>query len=289
MKTIGETLRQIRKDKGLTLQDLATSGVSATFISKVERNESHIGLHKFEALLTGLHVSYDEFKYLQNDYSQDAQSAFLDKLDGFVRNENLYGLQRLSQNEKMLIPKKNPEKSVHFHNMTLALCHLRKFQGKSLPAKYQHSLVTYLLAVDSWGVYELRLFNNALFLFDRASLISLTQTAFNRATSYLQLPGYADLQASILSNALELLIEEHEFAVAQKLLAKTQPRLNFERPTQAKIKIVFLAALLAASQHASSVDPTSPEDIIAACYALKAVNWSNALTHYLQDWQKTTH
>lgn len=287
MKTIGETLRQIRESKGLKLKDLAINDVSVTFISKVERNESNIGLNKFESLLDGLHVSYDEFKYLQNGYSQNPQKEFLEKLDGFVINENLYGLTRLYENEKILIPEKSPEKSSHFHNMTLALCHVRKIQGKSLPQKYNKLLVKYLLSIDSWGVYELRLFNNAMFIFDSASLISLTQTAIDRSKYYLQLHGYSDLLSSILSNSLELLIENHEFEFAQKLLTKTEKSLNFEKTTQSKIKIVFLETLIAERQNSQLFDSSKPEDIIAACYSLKAINWSNALNKYLQSWRKT--
>lgn len=288
MKTIGETLRQIRKSKGLKLKDLAINGVSATFISKVERNESNIGLNKFEALLNGLHVSYDEFKYLQNNYSQNSQEEFLEKLNNFVIDENLYGIQRLYEGEKVLTPENSPEKSSHFYNMTLALCLMRKIQGKRLPQKDTKFLVKYLLSIDSWGVYELRLFNNAMFIFDHASLMALTQIAIDRSKYYLQLPGYSDLLSSILSNAIELLIENHELEFAKKLLAQNEGNLDFEKITQSKIKIIFLAALIAEKQRSQSSVPSSPEAIIAACYSLKAVNWSNKLNKYLQDWRKTT-
>ncbi|WP_304055215.1 helix-turn-helix domain-containing protein [Levilactobacillus namurensis] len=286
MKTIGETLRQIRVSKGLKLKDLAINDISATFISKVERNESNIRLNKFELLLDGLHVSYDEFKYIQNGYSQSSQREFLEKLDYFVINDNLYGIQKLYENEKVLIPEKNPEKSLHFHNMTLALCHIRKLQGKNLPQKYNKLLVKYLLSIDSWGIYELRLFNNAMFIFDCASLVSLTQTAIDRAKYYLQLPGYSDLWSSILSNSLELLIENHEFEFAQKLLTQAEKNLNFEKTTQSEIKIIFLESLIAEKQNAKPFNSSSPEDIITACYCLKAVNWADALNKYLQNWRK---
>ncbi|WP_082605136.1 hypothetical protein [Levilactobacillus spicheri] len=227
--------------------------------------------------------------HLQNNYSQNSQSEFLERLNKFVINENLYGIQKLYENEKRLIPEKNPEKSSHFHNMTLALGHVRRIQGKNLPQKYHKSLVKYLLSIDSWGIYELRLFSNAMFIFDSPSLIPLAQTAIDRSKYYLKLPGYSDLLSTILSNALELLIENHDLESARKLIIQTKDSLNFEEPTQSKIKIVFLETLIAEQQNSELIDPTSPETVIAACYSLKAINWSNALNQYLQSWRKTHH
>ena len=76
MKMYGETLRGIRKQKGLSMQELAEGICSVSFLSKFERGHSDIALGLFTRILEKLMVSIDEFLYIHNDYQIDLLEQF---------------------------------------------------------------------------------------------------------------------------------------------------------------------------------------------------------------------
>ncbi|MDT2598296.1 helix-turn-helix transcriptional regulator [Enterococcus hulanensis] len=57
--------RELRKDRGLSLQDLTDEINSRSFISKFEKGDSKISFHRLEHLLERLNVSMEEFLYLR--------------------------------------------------------------------------------------------------------------------------------------------------------------------------------------------------------------------------------
>jgi len=101
MYSTGETIRKIRIAKGLTLQEIATNQLSSAFISKVERNESDISLSRFELILARLHVTYDEFSFIRNNYQLDSQKSFSKIIHPYINNDNVYGLKNLYTEEKL--------------------------------------------------------------------------------------------------------------------------------------------------------------------------------------------
>lgn len=284
MDSIGETIRKIRLSKGLTLKDVAINQLSPAFLSKVERNESDISMRRFEIILTQLHVTYDEFQFLRNDYALNPQDNFSQKISLYIRNDNVYGLQSLCEQEKLKIPKKNYIYSRHFHNMTLAKFHIARIKHQPLPKKEVDNIRTFLITVDSWGLYELRLFNNTMFIFDDSAFITLVKRSLDKVILYLDLPGFTDVLSNVLGNAIQLLIERGHISISLKLLKKFKQSINFEKLSIGNSKLLLLDLLLTTDESNLSINLNSAHAIIQACYQLGAINWANSLNNYLTDW-----
>ena len=76
MNMYGVTLRGIRKQKGLSMQDLAEGICSVSFLSKFERGDSDITLGLFTRILEKVMMSFDEFLYIHNDYQTNLLEQF---------------------------------------------------------------------------------------------------------------------------------------------------------------------------------------------------------------------
>ncbi|MBI5886160.1 MAG: helix-turn-helix transcriptional regulator [Deltaproteobacteria bacterium] len=62
MKTIGEFLREKRKECGLSSRDIwESTGISYGYITRIERDESNPTLEVLARLLKALDVEWDEF------------------------------------------------------------------------------------------------------------------------------------------------------------------------------------------------------------------------------------
>ncbi|MGE8205440.1 helix-turn-helix domain-containing protein [Heyndrickxia sp. NPDC080065] len=97
MKTYGETLRKIRKQKGFTMEQLANGIFSVSFLSKFERGESDISLSYFSLILEKLCLTFDEFFYIHNDFELDHLETFFNETDKAYSNRNLLQIQRLKK------------------------------------------------------------------------------------------------------------------------------------------------------------------------------------------------
>ncbi len=61
MMQINDRIRVLRKEKGLTLKQLASaSGLSLPFLSEVERGESNPSLESLESIARGLSINIEE-------------------------------------------------------------------------------------------------------------------------------------------------------------------------------------------------------------------------------------
>ena len=61
----GKLYRQLRKERGYTIAQVADEQNSRSFISKFEQGASSISIHRLERLLENIHVTVEEFYYLR--------------------------------------------------------------------------------------------------------------------------------------------------------------------------------------------------------------------------------
>ncbi len=74
-ETIGERLRRLREERGLTQRDIATAGVSAQYISKVERGQRTASVKALRKLASSLGVSW-QFLETGHDPAETAARTF---------------------------------------------------------------------------------------------------------------------------------------------------------------------------------------------------------------------
>lgn len=203
MEKYGVTLRNIRLEKNYTMKELANGVISVSFLSKFERGQSEISVHSFVKLLERLAVPFDEFFFKHYQFEENNFMAFFDKAyDAYLRRD-LTEIKRLREIED----EKYQESQMDiFLCNTLMLDVYASIVSNKLIVSGDESLkklYTYLFEVETWGYYELRLYNSTMLLMPTEMVVVLSETAYKKTSNYR---GFAKLDTILLPILLNTLI-----------------------------------------------------------------------------------
>lgn len=88
LQLIGERIRQFRKAKGLTQEELAEkAGVNASYMGTVERGDRNISIETLEKIMQGLDVSptdFFQFHAIENDDLKNENDKLLEMLKSLL-------------------------------------------------------------------------------------------------------------------------------------------------------------------------------------------------------------
>lgn len=107
-KPIGPYIREIRKEKGLSLLDLCDYEITKSALSKFERGESNINVSAFLTLLSNLGITFEEFDYRINSYNSTSIYTLVNKIkQAYIsNNSNLLNLIKLEEQKNGILKRK---------------------------------------------------------------------------------------------------------------------------------------------------------------------------------------
>jgi transcriptional regulator with XRE-family HTH domain len=91
----GQLFRKLRKDRGLSLEQVADEMNSVSFISKFEKGNSNISMHRLERLLQNINVSFEEFLYLRELDNAPDLNQTLKVLRGYLTSDFYFSLAEI--------------------------------------------------------------------------------------------------------------------------------------------------------------------------------------------------
>jgi Rgg/GadR/MutR family transcriptional activator len=208
MKAYGETLRQIREQKGLTMKELAEGICSISFLSKFERGESDISLGLLTGILEKLMISFDEYLYIHNEYKLDKLEQFFKDVNTAYYESNSDHLNKLKRQEmkkweKLKIP-------TYYYNVlmieVLESIVNQKAIDQEIDQEGIHLLSDYLFRIEVWGYYEFMLYNATMLFLNPDTVVQLSRTAYEKSIRYRMLPKVNTTTATIMMNTITKLV-----------------------------------------------------------------------------------
>ena len=190
-------------------------------------------------LLERLNVSLDEFEQLVT--SKHSQKEFLQKLDTFKSQKDVYLLDNLKAEEKQLFQSDRNRR--HLHNQILVEAHLQYLQGKNLEVKQKRVIQSYLFEVEEWGDYEWELFGNIVFCLSSKETHLYIDSIFRKARLGKQDTMHKRMLCRILLNIFLEDIESNpsEASQVEKYLVEV---LQDEEFYYEKIRFNYLQGIL---------------------------------------------
>lgn len=223
---LGETLRMVRKGKGISICKLADWNLSKSQISRFERGESEISCIRLINLLNKLKMTLEEFLTIHDRIHDETHSTSeFFRLVNYVRKE--YNSDHI-KNLKLLIS--NPS--------SYGVSSLEKVMLKSIiftvdenykPSDKELLLLTdYLFRVEVWGYYEIILLSNcvrtlnydSLFLLTKEMLKNYYYSNFNKTNK--------TLVTQLAINCLIASTDHNKFNHCKFLIHKIKELLNDE-------------------------------------------------------------
>lgn len=271
----GALFRQLRTDRGLSLQKVSDEMNSLSFISKFEKGESNISLNRLEHLLENINVTMEEFLYLRSlnqqkklqkiqTYMTSPIFLMLDKIlcasSEEERGEGLENLQQTYKNYQQILEElkqyhgKWKEFLVIYTEVLIEICEVNSMHVnqpvdenlsgvvESLFEKlYQKTrpIIRYLYQVENWSVFEVMLFRAMQFAFPVETVHQLLPIAVSRTEKEHQLPIMRETRTKLLFSSFSVFINFRKFSWAQEVLVMLEEKLLDEDNLSDSTQLLF--------------------------------------------------
>lgn len=248
MEEYGKILKRIRLEKGLTQKELSAGILSRSHLSELENGNYYCSFDKFLQLLRRLNVSLHEFDlYLKESiYQEDFRRKI--KIEAAVNAHDIAEMKRLLAEFPIV-----DEKNVRMRHEKLLLEALIEYhQNHQIMnlTRYQE-ILDYLSRVSEWGMYELNLLANFLFVFDMDTLPLITQQIYKKANKKNASDEYTYLYLRLLINLSDFYLKNLDYQtcqeIAQQAIAIAYQKNNLFKLTMSKIHF-YLADILKTQQ-----------------------------------------
>ncbi|WP_010094429.1 helix-turn-helix domain-containing protein [Ornithinibacillus scapharcae] len=208
LEEYGKTLRMVRKQKEITLKQLADGICSISFLSKFERGESDITLGLMTKILEKLMMNFDEFLYIHHDFQPDKLQQFFSAASTAYLNRDVKHLKQL-KNEQLKKWKQYSVETYHY-NALLIEVYQSIVDKDYIEVGVQENeillLSDYLFRVEIWGYYELTLYNGTLLLLQPEMVILLSRTAYEKSARFRDYRKVNNAITSVLFNTIIYLL-----------------------------------------------------------------------------------
>jgi len=158
MENYGEIFKTYREARGLSLKDIAESGLSTSQLSRFEKGESDLTITKFIKALRKIKMPINEFMYATNNFKIDEINRLWVQIQTLFITKDIHGLQKLLSEQQEM---EREVKIFQQLNTTIIKIYLSDLTKEKLyTQKDIDYIVDYLFGVDYWGEYELLIFSN---------------------------------------------------------------------------------------------------------------------------------
>lgn len=116
MKNYGETIKAIRKAKGMLLKELVDEQLSISLLSQFENGRLSISCERFHLILSKLEVKFEEFIVLHSESPHSPLHVAISRYMGAANVTSLKELEKLKTNYQELL-------TYYHHNYSMELDH----------------------------------------------------------------------------------------------------------------------------------------------------------------------
>lgn len=216
----GIVVREMRQDRNLTINYVASGIMSVSGLSRFERGEVMTTLENLVKLLNRMNINMTEYLYRVNRHLWTPSIVFFRELTNALRAGNRARIKELAQSEKEKIVAADDPNDQYRLNTVVAAAALAILDGPD-PSSDDIKLVTdYLFNTEDWLQYELHLVGFILTYLDAKQLMRISQSIFRRASEYLKMVDNAQSAAEVELNILVLLLHKRLLDEAEILIRR---------------------------------------------------------------------
>lgn len=238
MENYGEIFKTYREARGLSLKDIAESGLSTSQLSRFEKGESDLTITKFIKALRKIKMPINEFMYATNDFKIDEINRLWVQIQTLFITKDIHGLQKLLSEQQEM---EREVKIFQQLNTTIIKIYLSDLTKEKLyTQKDIDYIVDYLIGVDYWGEYELLIFSNLLFALNHEMSMMLLKEMNRRTDFYKEIPSNRRIIASMNLNAFIMCIERNKWLDAHYF--EKQLEMTFFKETEIYERYYFYFA-----------------------------------------------
>ena len=212
MENFGAVLKDIRISKNFRLKDLSCNEISESTISRFENGITKLSINHFYILLNRLGISFSEFEELVHCYYSKKECLF-EELEHAVNSSDIFLLQELV--DKIELKQKQGKSLCNYHIKLIAEQQINRLANLPYNSSKCNELIKYLLSVDTWMEYELKLFYNSVFFMNTRTISLLYRIVIKKTRYFLKTNIGTHRVIPLYLFNLELLLKNNLLGSAQ--------------------------------------------------------------------------
>jgi len=201
---------KIRKDKGFSQKYVAQNIITQGNLSKFEKFDIDIGAKTLVHILNKLELSFDEFRYIQNDYEYSEAEQLLNTFFNLAYND-AYKLKNL-----LLELQKFLECNVDYRIKDIAivcealliLATTNNIEKARIPLKVVWDRLS---KRDVLYMFDIKLINTIMFMFPLYTALKIKKFVFRSIEKYKNYNDLERIKINIHLNIALMLLKEKEF------------------------------------------------------------------------------
>lgn len=227
---IGGTIKKVREGKNISQEELAKNILSRPHLSLIENNKSDLSISLLLKLVEKLHIPIDEFFYIATNCSIPETKSLSLKLMNEANKANLIGLKHI---QEYSIKKYELLGSYEFYHISLLAEIYINFLNNNFTINddiknIANPIKEYLFNLSEWYLYDLKLFNNVLFIFEISSVETIATKLLDSTSKYESYPNVREEYLNILINLSTFFIEKEAYQHSLKFALEGKKKLENE-------------------------------------------------------------
>ncbi|MBC1814102.1 helix-turn-helix transcriptional regulator [Listeria booriae] len=216
MKTIGETLKYIRKSKNLTQKEVYTNIISRASYQNFESNKQTPSISVLNQLLNVLGMSKEEFFFVQNNKRLNARGELkylYDQINTSLEEDKITNL--IKKNYAYLANNNNDYEIQHLTKCLEALTILQKEDD----FKKAKDVVRYIwqekMKQDELYLTDIKILASIFYVFPEETALNIAKRINKELKTYQKFENTIRLQISILLNTSSFLLMHNKIKEAE--------------------------------------------------------------------------
>lgn len=201
----GSTLSSIRKSKNIPINKVIGNHLTRSAYSRFASGKTNTSVDNFAYMLQNLHVSFEEFNYIKNQYEPDKYQLLLKKAQIATYQQNLNQLKSIMKKFRSYAQITGDTEPLHLY--CIVKLTINKLQKDAYDPEAKRIITNYLIQCESWSHYELVLFNNVMFIFNLKLITVMKKKVLHNLEKYQNLRSYGSESFRVLINILTLLLD----------------------------------------------------------------------------------
>ncbi|MBC2177599.1 helix-turn-helix domain-containing protein [Listeria booriae] len=217
----GATIKKIRKDKNLTQKELADGILTRSHLSQIETNNYFPSYDKFFLLLDRLNVTFEEFLFVQNSKKIQTKQHIRLQISEAANLTDMEKLKNLAITTKDLYDK--TANITYYHYMLISEALISYNINHTITddmVQFVAPIKKYLLEMDNWYLYELKLFSSIIFSLTLEEVQIFSRTVLKQLDNFHYFTEYQHTEQHIRLNLSTLCLEYEDFEAAKNLAEK---------------------------------------------------------------------
>lgn len=216
MKTIGETLKYIRKSKNLTQKEVYTNIISRASYQNFESNKQTPSISVLNQLLNVLGMSKEEFFFVQNNKRLNARGELkylYDQINTSLEEDKITNL--IKKNYAYLANNNNDYEIQHLTKCLEALTILQKEDDFKKAKKVVSYIWQEKMKQDELYLTDIKILASIFYIFPEETALNIAKRINKELKTYQKFENTIRLQISILLNTSSFLLMHNKIKEAE--------------------------------------------------------------------------